>query len=99
MAKLHKETIITPIITEKSIRLVDELNQYMFIVAPTATKTSVKTAVEEQFKVTVEKVRMVNRPGKRVAWGAKRISGKKKDTKRAIVTLKSGDSIDLFKVK
>jgi large subunit ribosomal protein L23 len=92
-------TLIRPIITEKSLKLVDEQNQYCFWVAGNTDKNVIKDAVESQFKVTVTKVRIVNIPGKRVFWGAKKIEGRKKAEKKAIVTLKSKDSIDLFKVK
>jgi len=81
------------------LKLVDEKNQYSFEVARKAGKKDVKRVVESRFKVTIEKVRVVNVRGKVVMWGRKRIRGRRKDWKKAIVTLKSSDSIDLFKVK
>jgi large subunit ribosomal protein L23 len=93
------EILIRPVITEKSLKLVDEENQYTFEVDKRSNKYSIVKAVEEKFKVKVVKVRTVNLRGKRVSWGKKKIQGRRKDRKKAIITLKSGDSIDLFKVK
>lgn len=96
----HKNRVlIKPFITEKSLDLVERLNQYTFLVADNATKMMVEKAVEKQFDVEVEKVRIINVRGKRVNWGRSRLSGKRQDIKKAIVTLDSNDSIDLFKVK
>ncbi|MBN2016134.1 50S ribosomal protein L23 [Candidatus Dojkabacteria bacterium] len=93
------DILIRPVITEKSLKLVDEKNQYTFVVSSFSNKTDVKKAIEKKFKVNVLKVRIVSVEGGRVLWGKRRISGRKKDYKKAIVTLKSSDSIDLFKVK
>lgn len=97
--KLNYEILIKPVITEKSLKLVDEENQYTFEVDYRASKIAIKQEVEKRFKVNVLKVRIVSKRGKRVSWGRKRIPGSKSDTKKAILTLKSSDSIDLFKVK
>lgn len=97
--KFKSEILIRPIVTERSLKLVEELNQYTFQVSKEATKKVVKKSIEEKFKVTVEKVRVINLAGKSVLWGRRRIKGRKRDKKKAIVTLKSSDSIDLFKVK
>jgi len=97
--KLHTEILIRPIVTEKSIKLVEEQNQYCFEVAKGVSKKDVKQAIEKKFKVKVEKVRILNLIGRRTVWGRKRITGRRVDMKKAIVTLKSSDSIDLFKVK
>jgi large subunit ribosomal protein L23 len=88
---LH-DVLIAPVISEKSYGLLDE-NKYTFLVPPTANKTEIKIAVEKLFNVKVMNVNTVNRQGKRkrTRFGY----GKRKDTKRAIVTLKSG-SIDIF---
>ena len=93
------DIIIKPIVTEKSLKNVDELNQYTFDVDKRATKNEIKKVVEEKFKVTVEKVRIIPIRGKRVVFGKKRIRGRRKDKKKAVVSLKSSDTIDLFKVK
>lgn len=91
--KSAHDVIIRPIVSEKSYNLIDANGQYTFEVQPTANKTEIKLAIEEVFGVKVEKVRTLNRKGKtqRTRAGI----GKRKDTKRAIVTLKSG-SIDIF---
>lgn len=100
MRKKNKmKILIKPVITEKSLKLVDEQNQYTFLVGKHATKTKIRKEVEKKFNVTVLKTRIVNIIGKKVSWGRKRISGRRCDRRKAIVTLKKSDSIDLFKVK
>jgi large subunit ribosomal protein L23 len=85
--------LIKPVVSEKSYALLDE-NKYTFIVRPDANKTQIKQAVEKVFSVTVLNVNTINRQGKvrRTRFGL----GKRPNTKRAIVTLKQGDRIDLF---
>ncbi|OJX65848.1 MAG: 50S ribosomal protein L23 [Micrococcales bacterium 73-13] len=87
-----RDIIIAPVVSEKSYALIDE-GKYSFIVATDANKTEIKLAIEKIFGVRVEAVNTLNRQGKtrRTRAGI----GKRKDTKRAIVTLKSG-SIDIF---
>ncbi len=97
--KFSNEILLKPIVTEKSLKAVDELNQYSFLVSQYSEKNDVKKEVERRFKVKVEKVRIVRIKGKTVSMGRKRIRGRRKSIKKAIVTLKSGDNIDLFKVK
>ena len=89
----HRDVLIAPVVSEKSYGLLDE-NKYTFLVAPHANKTEIKIAVETVFKVRVTEVNTLNRPGKkrRTKYGF----GKRPDTKRAIVTLAEGESIDLF---
>lgn len=91
--KSQHDVIIRPIVSEKSYNLIDANGQYTFEVQPTANKTEIKLAIEQVFGVKVDRVRTLNRKGKtrRTRAGL----GKRKDTKRAIVTLKSG-SIDIF---
>ncbi|QZY52787.1 50S ribosomal protein L23 [Leucobacter tenebrionis] len=93
LPKSAHDVIIRPIVSEKSYNLIDANGQYTFEVQPTANKTEIKLAIEQVFSVKVDKVRTLNRKGKtrRTKFGM----GKRKDTKRAIVTLKSG-SIDIF---
>ena len=90
--KDHRDVLIAPVVSEKSYSLLDQ-NKYTFIVAPDANKTEIKIAVEKVFNVKVVSVNTLNREGKslRTRFGI----GKRKDTKRAIVSLKSG-SIDIF---
>ena len=87
-----RDIIIAPVVSEKSYALIDE-GKYTFVVAPDANKTEIKLAIEKIFNVKVASVNTLNRPGKtrRTRFGI----GKRKDIKRAIVTLKSG-SIDIF---
>ena len=89
------KTIIRKLlVSEKGTRLKETANQYLFEVAKDANKIEIKAAVEEAFKVKVTGVRTMNRQGK-----AKRLRtasyGKTSDWKRAVVTLKDGDSINL----
>jgi large subunit ribosomal protein L23 len=91
--KDHRDVIIKPIVTEKSMRLLDD-NRYTFLVHPEANKTEIKIAVEKIFDVKVTSVNTMNRQGKsrRTRYG----TGKRVDTKRAIVSLAEGQSIDIF---
>lgn len=82
-----------PVITEKSWDLVTE-NKYSFWVNPDANKIEIKNAVESAFKVTVLDVRTMNVKGKEKRMG--RFVGRTKDRKKAIVTLKEGDKIEVF---
>ncbi|MGE5288422.1 MAG: 50S ribosomal protein L23 [Micromonosporaceae bacterium] len=88
-----RDVLIRPVVSEKSYGLSD-LGKYTFIVAPDANKTQIKQAVEAVFNVKVVGVNTVNRPGKRkrtrYGWG------KRRDTKRAIVSLAEGERIDIF---
>ena len=87
------DLIVKPIITEKgTIQM--ELNKYVFDVLPTATKPDIRAAVESLFDVTVVKVNTLKLPRKKRRVG--RFEGYKAQYKRAIVTLKEGDSIGLF---
>ena len=88
-----RDVLYAPLISEKSYGLLDE-NKYTFLVDPDANKSQIKIAVEQVFGVKVTDVNTMNRKGKR-----KRTRGgfgKRKDTKRAIVTLVAGDRIDIF---
>lgn len=89
----HRDVILRPVVSEKSYNLLDE-GKYTFIVAPDANKTEIKIAIEAIFDVTVESVNTLNRQGKRrrTRFG----TGKQADTKRAIVTVAEGESIDIF---
>ena len=87
-----RDVIIKPIVSEKSYALID-MGKYTFEVAPGSNKTEIKQAIERIFNVKVASVNTLNRVGK--ATRTKFGMGKRKDTKRAIITLKSG-TIDLF---
>jgi len=86
-----RDVLLAPVISEKSYGLL-ESNTYTFLVAPDANKTQIKIAVEQVFGVTVRNVNTANRQGKRKR--TRSGYGKRKDTKRAIVTL-SADSMPI----
>ncbi len=90
-----RHVILKPVVSEKSYALL-ETNQYTFIVHPTASKPEIHDAVESIFDVTVLKVNTLNRRGKSIRNRRTGKLGSKASTKRAIVTLAEGDSIDLF---
>ena len=92
MEKNPRDILIAPVVSEKSYGLLDQ-GKYTFVVDPRANKTEIKIAVEKIFGVKVASVHTLNRQGKvrRTKFGL----GRRKDTKRAIVTVKSG-SIDIF---
>jgi large subunit ribosomal protein L23 len=90
---LHpSEVLISPVVSEKSYSLLDE-GKYTFVVDPRSNKTEIKIAVEQVFGVKVASVNTINRKGKarRTKFGI----GRRKDVKRAIVTLREG-TIDIF---
>jgi large subunit ribosomal protein L23 len=88
-----RDIILKPVVSEKSYGLLDE-NVYTFIVHPDANKTQIKIAVQQIFSVRVLSVNTINRAGKRkrtkYGWG------QRKATKRAMVSLAPGDSIEIF---
>ncbi len=87
--------LIRPVVSEKSYRLMDD-NVYVFVIDPQATKVDVRHAVERAFGVHVTNVNTLNRKGKSKRNRKGGGMGHRPDTKRAIVTLAPGDSIDLF---
>ncbi len=88
------EVVLQPLLTEKGTRLKEEANQYLFQVAVRANKVEIKHAIEELFKVTVVDVRTLRGEGKVKRLG--RFKGRQPSWKKAIATLKPGDSIDLY---
>jgi large subunit ribosomal protein L23 len=90
-----RDVIIAPVVSEKSYALM-EAGVYTFKVIPTASKPQIKAAVQEIFGVKVDKVNTLNRQGKRKRNRRTFTYGKRPDTKRAIVTLAAGETIDLF---
>ncbi len=87
-----RDVLLSPVVSEKSYALLDQ-GKYTFVVDPRSNKSEIKKAVETIFGVKVESVHTMNRTGKtrRTRFG----TGKRKDTKRAVVTLKDG-TIDIF---
>ena len=89
---IHK-VLVKPTITEKST-ILQESGKYTFQVAPRANKVEVKQAVETNFNVTVVDVNITKLRGKRKRYGAR--FTKQPDVKKAVVTLKPGDRINLI---
>jgi large subunit ribosomal protein L23 len=87
--------LIRPVVSEKTYGLMDN-HTYVFVVDPRATKIDVRNAVEQAFNVKVVNVNTLNRKGKSTRNRRTGVTGTKPGTKRAIVTLKEGDSINLF---
>ena len=89
----HRDILLAPVVSEKSYALLDE-NKYTFLVAPDANKTEIKIAVESVFDVKVTGVNTLNRTGKKRR--TRSGTGKRADTKRAIVSVADGQRIDIF---
>ncbi|MQF84962.1 MAG: 50S ribosomal protein L23 [SAR202 cluster bacterium] len=90
---LNEEILISPIITEKSSML-QESNKYVFKVHKNSNKSQIKNAVEEVFDVTVESVNVIKVKGKNKTYGRNRVLTPA--WKKAMITLKLGDSISLY---
>ncbi len=91
--KNPRDVIIAPVVSEKSYALLDE-GRYTFVVHPSANKTEIKEAVQSIFGVKVDNVNTMIRKGKKKRFGL--TMGQRKNTKRAIVTLAEGETIDIF---
>lgn len=87
------DTLKKPLLTEKSEKERETHNRYGFIVAKNASKGEIKTAVEKIFNVTVTKINTISVTGKTHRMG--RFEGKRPDYKKAFVTLKEGDKIEM----
>ena len=90
------EVIRAPRVSEKTARLQEVSNQYVFEVAKTATKVDIKAAVEQIFDVKVEAVNVVNVKGKSKSFKFRQ--GRRGDWRKAYVTLADGQSIDVMTV-
>ena len=101
MSDDYNKILIRPIFTEKMSRLEEE-RKYAFQVMPGTNKLEIKKAVESMFDVNVEKVSTINRTGKKKNMTVKsggrtiRTNGKRSNWKKALVTLKEADTIDLL---
>ena len=89
------EILRRPVLTEKSMAG-QQRNVYSFVVSPEATKPDVKHAVEKAFNVKVEEVRTVKVKGKLKRMKNQLLEGKRKDWKKAYVTLKEGFRLDII---
>ena len=90
--------IIKPLVTEKMTAITDKLNRFGFVVRPEANKLEIKKAVEEMYNVTVVSVNTMNYRGKNKSRYTKTglISGRTAAYKKALVTLKEGETIDFY---
>jgi large subunit ribosomal protein L23 len=93
--KSPRDVIIRPVVSEKSYAGL-ELNRYTFLVHPDASKTEIKEAVQKIWNVQVVGVNTMNRRGKTKIRRQTNTKGKRADRKRAVVTLRQGDSIEIF---
>ena len=91
---INYRIIHQPIVTEKSVLLKEKSNQFFFEVDKTANRVEIKKAVEQIFKVKVVSVNTIQVKGKIKRKG--RITGKRKDWKKAIVKLMPGERIEFF---
>lgn len=91
-----RDVILTPVVSEKSYDLIEQHNTYTFDVVRSANRTEIAKAIAEIFDVSVLRVNTLNRRGKqkRTGW----VVGRRQDTKRALVKLSPGDTIDIFGV-
>lgn len=88
------KVLVKPVISEKATDL-QMYNKYIFEVAPDANKVEIKKAIEEIYGVKPIRVSIVTNIGKKVRFG--RVEGVTKNTKKAIVSLKPGETIEVFK--
>jgi large subunit ribosomal protein L23 len=93
MRNVH-EVIVRPVITEKSTDQLDRLHAYTFVVDRDANKVEIRHAVETLFKVHVKDVRTMRYRGKERRVG--RHVGRRAAWKKAVVTLREGDTIEIF---
>lgn len=98
MSKNIRQIVIAPHITEKgsNLQLRTDCNKYVFQVSLRANKIEIKKAIEKIFEVSVTCVNTIRLQGKKKSMG--RYVGKRPDWKKAIVTLKAGDSIPDFEM-
>ncbi len=89
-----RDIIIKPVVSEKSMQLIQDTNTYSFQVARDANKVEIKNAIKEIFNVEVENVNTMNVRGKKRRLG--RNEGKRADWKKAMVKLAEGEEIEIF---
>jgi len=94
MKRTPYEILIQPLLTEKITAMREQANKVGFLVRRDANRIEIKQAVEAALKVKVERVRVLNMMGKTKRLG--RFSGKRPDWKKAIVTLKEGEKLELY---
>jgi len=89
----HFNTLRQPVITEKSYTASGDANQYTFRVATDATKQQIKAAIEAVFEVNVEKVQVINVPGKEKRRGAH--AGRRPGYRKAMIRLAEGQTLEV----
>ena len=94
MSKDPHQILIRPLLTEKMTTLKEKQNKICFLVNPKSNKIEIKRAAEEVLKVKIDSVNIINTQGKRKRLG--RYEGKRSDLKKAILTLKKGEKLELF---
>ena len=90
---MHR-VLVQPLLTEKITGLREKTNTVGFVVHPEANRVQIKQAVEALLKAKVEKVNLMNVRGKVKRLG--RFSGKRSDWKKAFVTLKEGEKLEMY---
>ncbi len=92
------QILISPLITEKMTNISADSGKYGFLVNPKANKIQIAKAIEKKFNVHVTEVRTINHQGKTKTQFRKsgRFTGKTAKFKKAIITLKEGEKIELF---
>lgn len=92
------QILISPLVTEKMTNITADKGKYGFLVNPKANKIQIAKAIEEKFNVHVTEVKTINHPGKTKTQFRKkgRFTGKTAKYKKAIITLKEGEKIELF---
>ncbi len=95
---MNAYSIVKPVITEKSLGLANAKNTYTFAVSKDSTKNQIKEAVEKLFPVKVLAVRTVMNQAVAHKTGKRRLQVAGAKVKKALVTLKKGDSINLFDI-
>jgi large subunit ribosomal protein L23 len=86
--------VISPLVTEKGTVVGEKSNQVVFRIRPNASKAQIREVIEDSFKVTVVKIRTANFLGKQRRRG--RTLGHRPNWKKAYITLKEGDRIEIF---
>jgi len=94
MSKDAHQILIRPLLTEKMTTLKEKQNKICFLVNPKSNKIEIKRAAEEVLKVKIDSVNIINTQGKRKRLA--RYEGKRSDLKKAILTLKKGEKLELF---
>jgi large subunit ribosomal protein L23 len=90
------DVIKAPVLTEESTIQTESNNKYVFKVFPKANKEQIRKAIEQHYDVKVTAVNTMNYSGKKSGRPGRRVYGRKADWKKAVVTLREGDKIELI---